>query len=580
MEAIIDGDNLIANGGSEEAAQGILQKIKAAADGLKLRRYIVNDNFDNLNSLGDLSSDWKPIETGGKVTLGSENGNKYLKLTQTQKGSGLSVEANRMFPEMSGKVYMEARVRSDAPTNFYGSPFIYKNDSSTTIIATAALRDNGSIKVSNKGGNSTSTAEVGKFNIGEWNTIDLILDSSTQKVQAYVNGVLQQQDLPMRNPLTTLGKLRFYSDDNNGSNPLAIGYVDFVRVYQEGTAAINLETLDSKLAEAALYLDNEAYTSESRTALSNFIQTISEEKAGYTTQSQVDAAVASLEQAVSALVEAETEVRAAWDGTDQVSAGQPFSVTYGLRHVKDGIFAQDVVVSYDSNKVEYVSSESLQSNLEVVSELSQDGEVRILAASLGEGNEVHTDGDFLKLNFKAKQAEASSETTVALSNAVISNGAGNETQLTGITHHVRINAVNKTALHASIEKAISTYQSAEEGNRAGQYPVGSKAVLQAAINSAKATEDNTAATQSEVDQAEAALNEALQTFTDSVIIGIPSDVNGDSKVTIGDLAIIVKYYGARAGDENWNEVKFADINGDGAVNIMDLAVVARLILGD
>ncbi|WP_175471919.1 NEAT domain-containing protein [Paenibacillus naphthalenovorans] len=77
--------------------------------------------------------------------------------------------------------------------------------------------------------------------------------------------------------------------------------------------------------------------------------------------------------------------------------------------------------------------------------------------------------------------------------------------------------VNKTQLNALIADAQSKHDAAVEGSAAGQYPAGAKSALQAAINQAKATAENPAATQQQVDQAVTALQTALSEFTASVI---------------------------------------------------------------
>jgi hyaluronate lyase len=60
--------------------------------------------------------------------------------------------------------------------------------------------------------------------------------------------------------------------------------------------------------------------------------------------------------------------------------------------------------------------------------------------------------------------------------------------------------------------------------------------------------------------------------------GIPGDLNGDQKVTIGDLAIVAASYGKHTGSPDWAQVKKADINGDGVIDIKDLAEVAAKII--
>ncbi|MDH5266324.1 MAG: right-handed parallel beta-helix repeat-containing protein [Candidatus Bathyarchaeota archaeon] len=55
---------------------------------------------------------------------------------------------------------------------------------------------------------------------------------------------------------------------------------------------------------------------------------------------------------------------------------------------------------------------------------------------------------------------------------------------------------------------------------------------------------------------------------------LATDVNGDGKVDIRDIAIVAKAYGSKPGDPNWNEI--ADVAKPyGVINIMDIATVAK-----
>jgi hypothetical protein len=53
---------------------------------------------------------------------------------------------------------------------------------------------------------------------------------------------------------------------------------------------------------------------------------------------------------------------------------------------------------------------------------------------------------------------------------------------------------------------------------------------------------------------------------------LTGDVNGDGKVLIDDLLLVVGAFGSNLGDPLWNP--FADVNGDGRVRIDDALTVA------
>ena len=72
--------------------------------------------------------------------------------------------------------------------------------------------------------------------------------------------------------------------------------------------------------------------------------------------------------------------------------------------------------------------------------------------------------------------------------------------------------VDKTLLNSAIANAQAKYDAAVEGTQPGQYPTGSKAVFQSAIDVAKAVLNNNSATQAEVDVAVTTLNNAVTAF--------------------------------------------------------------------
>lgn len=58
----------------------------------------------------------------------------------------------------------------------------------------------------------------------------------------------------------------------------------------------------------------------------------------------------------------------------------------------------------------------------------------------------------------------------------------------------------------------------------------------------------------------------------------PEDVNGDNKISIGDLAMIAAAYGKTSSDPDWAKYAKLDIVRDGTIDIQDLAAVASKIL--
>lgn len=60
--------------------------------------------------------------------------------------------------------------------------------------------------------------------------------------------------------------------------------------------------------------------------------------------------------------------------------------------------------------------------------------------------------------------------------------------------------------------------------------------------------------------------------------GLPEDVNGDGRISVGDLSLIAAHYGKTKLSPDWGQIKRADVNGDGLIDIQDLTIVAQKIL--
>ncbi|MEC0227584.1 amidase family protein [Paenibacillus alba] len=76
----------------------------------------------------------------------------------------------------------------------------------------------------------------------------------------------------------------------------------------------------------------------------------------------------------------------------------------------------------------------------------------------------------------------------------------------------------------------------------------------------------------------------IQTQASSMPLQISSmvqgDLNGNHVWDVGDLALLMKYFGIDAQNPNWGFVSSADFNNDGIINIADLAYLGKKIVYD
>ncbi|MBP1966677.1 beta-galactosidase [Paenibacillus aceris] len=516
----------------------------------------------------------------------------------------------------------------------------------TVITSGAALSTSNATQVANSGFNTANATYH----------VDAVLDMVTKQVSfTLTNAADAAQTVTVTVPYATgvtfnnnFGGLELYATRNSGATMAWSSWLDNFNVYKLLT--VNKTALNAAIATVQT-LNSNSYTTASWASLQDVLTAAgSVNNNANATQEQVDAATAALQTAVTGL---QVLAGATLTGSGTANSGQSFTLTYGLTGVSQNTFAQDITFTYDPQKLDFVSADSLNDHFIIVDKVATSGQVRLITASVGADHQ--TNGNWLTLTFRAKSTE-STATTVAVTKVVIADDTAVETQVNGTSHSVQITALDTTALSALIANAQGQHDAAVEGMGAGQYPVGSKATLQSAIDSAKAVLANTAATQADITQAVNNLTAALQTFTNlivvvdttalsalianaqgqhdaavegtavgqyvpgskaalqtaidnakavitnvaatqanvdqtvidlnaalnafkaSVVQRTPGDVNGDSVVSIGDLALVAVAYGKTSADADWDQYKVADINGDSKVDVLDLAAVANRIL--
>lgn len=135
------------------------------------------------------------------------------------------------------------------------------------------------------------------------------------------------------------------------------------------------------------------------------------------------------------------EVAGTLSGATAVPAGQQFEMTYGLTHVpsraEDAVYAQDLLINYNGDKLDLESAVSKKEGLVVLGfKKVATGQAHILLASLGAANTVTTDGDLLTLHWKALRA--TDNASISISPARIANAKGVETLMAPVSFNVQV----------------------------------------------------------------------------------------------------------------------------------------------
>ncbi|WP_282937895.1 NEAT domain-containing protein [Paenibacillus sp. RC67] len=107
--------------------------------------------------------------------------------------------------------------------------------------------------------------------------------------------------------------------------------------------------------------------------------------------------------------------------------------------------------------------------------------------------------------------------------------------------------VDKSQLTAQITEAQTKLAAAVEGSAPGQYPVGSKAVLQAAITAAEAVAANASATQQAVNDAVGALKSSISKFQASIVLADANySFNWPSSIHNGNGTLLTSFISSDA----------------------------------
>lgn len=125
-------------------------------------------------------------------------------------------------------------------------------------------------------------------------------------------------------------------------------------------------------------------------------------------------------------------------GSGQVKPGATFEVIYGLSGVGRELMAQDITFHYDSERLEFVTAQSLdEAGYIIVNSKESAGEIRFLAVHMGE-RQQHPDADLMKLVFRVKADAGQGSARIAVDRLITADRTGLETDLAGAELHQSI----------------------------------------------------------------------------------------------------------------------------------------------
>ncbi|WP_131018894.1 glycoside hydrolase family 2 TIM barrel-domain containing protein [Paenibacillus thalictri] len=216
-------------------------------------------------------------------------------------------------------------------------------------------------------------------------------------------------------------------------------------------------------------------------------------------------------------------------GPAKALAGQPFDLTWAVLGVTQSVYQQvyghSLTLQFDPAKLNMISASSLnESKLKVTeNKVLAPGKISLKTTTPAGDSTFGANGDVLKLTFKSSAVSQETKSQVLLSNVQLNSPAG-VYEVSGLQYEVTLQPapLDKSALNETIASAQNKLSLAVEGAGNLQYPTGSKAVLQAAVDEALRIANMAEIFQQDVDQAKVKLAAALAEF-DSKVIRIFTD---------------------------------------------------------
>lgn len=132
------------------------------------------------------------------------------------------------------------------------------------------------------------------------------------------------------------------------------------------------------------------------------------------------------------------ETAAVLTGPVSVANGQAFTVNVGLRNVTSSVYAEDITIDYDASVMDYVSSVSIRNGVEIVSEKTDSGKVRLILANPGAGSAVNGNVELVELAFQAKTLSQTASGAIAVTNALLGDDQGNEIEASPASIRVEV----------------------------------------------------------------------------------------------------------------------------------------------
>lgn len=127
-------------------------------------------------------------------------------------------------------------------------------------------------------------------------------------------------------------------------------------------------------------------------------------------------------------------------GPSSINSDQTFTVDFGFKGLVHSSYAQDISISYDMDRFEFLSAASVVDGIGILETVQKDGKVRLIIASQGADPVITGDMKVLELTFKAKHVSGTEKGSIAVTEAIVADDQGIETNVSGTAIEINLEA--------------------------------------------------------------------------------------------------------------------------------------------
>ncbi len=465
-----------------------------------------HEDFENM-TIGQSPNGW--VTSGNsQPVITSEGDIQALKLMQ----SSTINKSVWSFPGKAGTVKLVTRVKAGQSNMPLGLHYLDAQDGE---ILKLSLNLSGKVSYTNAGAFIDTTTA---YKINEWQTLEAVVDRDTSTYIVLLDGVRVGKGT-LGSSTNAISKLRLQVPSGSATGSFLVDQVSISEpnvVVPVITLALDQSSYNLEVGDRHQLVLTEMNngTETDVTSLSHF-ELIGNDIASVTEAGLLQgiqegvATIRVVYQGItteaSVVVSSKNEegLQTIFSGPSVIKLGEYINIRFGVKKAATPLTAQDIIIRYDSNLLQYVDVKVLAAGLSIVDTKSDTlGILRLIVVSKGSENAVSGDQtELLELQLLAKEVAGDESTTIEVTGAVFGDAEGNEYTAQAATHVINL----ETA-------------------------------------------------------------------------GTLGDLNGDGKISIGDLAIIAFHYGKTSSSSDWQLIRVADLNRDGVIGLEDLATLAQQLL--